>query len=255
MPNHLDFLLLLDDYTRDSPGACVSRGADMYEIAHKAGLVEWGNLLPATWAGELVHLGYLVHGPKGLGDRWPDVPGPAWTDREVQRYHDYRVTSTGREEADRMRRLQREAATEAVLGARFPVLVRPWMTDGQRHAITEPLMRLQSTLDGEQGSAAIGAAKELVEAACKITIERAGQTPAKGASLPALFKQAHAGMADAPGSPVGNGLAATVQRLAELRNSVGTGHGRASSSAVPSRDARIAASAGMAVAEFLLSAP
>ncbi len=254
MPNHLDFLLVLDDYTRNSPGACVSRGSDMHDIAHKAGLVEWSDLLPATWAGELVHLGYLIHGPKSAGDRWPDIPGPSWTDQEVRRYNDYRVTAAGREEADRMRRLQREATTDAALGARFPTLARPWMTEDQRRAITEPLLRLQNALDREQGPAAIGAAKELIEAACKITIERAGQTPSSGASLPTLFKQAHAATgADAPGSPLGNSLASTVQRLAELRNTVGTGHGRASSSDVPARDARIAASAAVAVSEFLLN--
>jgi Abortive infection C-terminus len=153
-----------------------------------------------------------------------------------------------------MRRLQREAATNAVLGARFPTLVRPWMTDGQRQAITEPLLRLQNAVDSKQNPSAIGEAKELVEAACKITIKRAGQTASSGAALPALFKQAHTATgADAPGSPLGNGLAPTVQRLAELRKAVGTGHGRASSSDVPARDARIAASAAVAVSEFLLN--
>jgi hypothetical protein len=36
-------------------------------------------------------------------------------------------------------------------------------------------MRLQAALDRKDHAATIGAAKELVEAACKITIERTGQ--------------------------------------------------------------------------------
>ncbi len=227
----------------------------MYDIAHNAGLVEWANRRPATWTGELVHLGYLNHGPASLGDRWPAVPGPMWGDREVQRYHDYRITPAGREEADRMRRLQRETTTDATLGIRLPTLIRPWMTDGQRRAIAEPLLRLQNALDKEQNPAAIGAAKELVEAACKVTIERSDQAVPNSANLPTLFKQAQAAIGvDTHGSPLGNSLTSTVQRLAELRNAVGTGHGRASSPDVPTRDARVAASAGAAVAEFLVSA-
>ena len=254
MAHHLDLLLVLDEHTRANPSGYVSRGADMYEIACRAGLVEWGDQWPATWTGELVHLGYLTHGPPNAGDRWPAIPGPMWGDRELQRYGDYRVTPTGREEADRMRRLRRETVTDAALGTSFPTLIRAWMSDGQRRAISEPLGRLREALDSERYSAAIGAAKELVEAACKVVIERTGKDAPNGASLPTLFKQAQASNGvDALGSSLGNSLASTVQRLAELRNTAGTGHGRASSPDVSARDARIAASAGAAVADFLLS--
>ena len=155
-----------------------------------------------------------------------------------------------------MRRLHRETATDAVLGTSFPTLVRAWMSEGQTRAISEPLIRLREALDNQRHPAAIGAAKELVEAACKVVIERAGQSASNGASLPTLYKQAHAAQGvDASGGSLGTSLTSTVQRLAELRNAVGTGHGRASSSDVPARDARIAASAGLAIAEFLLSSP
>ncbi|MGN6373575.1 MAG: abortive infection family protein [Solirubrobacteraceae bacterium] len=255
MANHLDLLLALDEYTRDSSSACLSNGMDVHHVAYEAGLVDWADdERTGKWTGELVHLEYLTHGPPDPSERSPEFPGSTWGGRELQRYGDYQVRSTGREEADRMRRLRREAATDAALGMGFPRLIRAWMSEGQRRAIAEPLSRLRETLDNEQYPAAIGAAKELVEAACKVVIERAGESSSKSASLPTLYKQAQATYrVDAPAVPVTKGLVSTVQRLAELRNAVGAGHGRASSPEVEARDGRIAASAGVAVAEFLLS--
>jgi hypothetical protein len=90
-------------------------------------------------------------------------------------------------------------------------------------------MRLQAALDRQDHAATIGAAKELVEAACKITIERTGQDVPERASLPALFKQAQLAVgygADGSGDPLARSLTTSVQSLAELRNAVGTGHGR-----------------------------
>jgi abortive infection Abi-like protein len=201
-------------------------------------------------------LEYLVHGASDPSDRSAEISGSRWGARELQRYGSYWVTKAGRDEADRMRRLLRETATDAALGAGFPRLMRAWMSERQRRAISEPLSRLRETLDNERYPAAIGAAKELVEAACKIVIERAGQSASKGASLPTLYKQAQAvRQATAPGGQVGNSLVSTVQRLAELRNAAGAGHGRASSPEVAACDGRIAASAGVAVVEFLLSYP
>lgn len=256
MTNYLDFLLILDAHTRDSSLGYVQRGYDMYGISTEAGLTSWGDHVVARWTGELVHHGYLDHGPASLGDRHPSIPGPSWNENELQRYDSYRVTPAGREEADRLRRHLREGATDTALGLRFPSLSRPWMTEVQQRAVLEPLTRLQAALDGDYHSAAIGAAKELVEAACKLNIERSGQEAPAAASLPTLFKQAsHAQDAEAEESesPLGRSLASVVQRLAELRNAVGAGHGHASPPQVSARDARLAASTGTAIAAFLLS--
>ena len=97
-------------------------------------------------------------------------------------------------------------------------------------------------------------AKDLVEAACKLTIERGGGTVPGGVGLPAVFKEAlRVGGRNDAGGDLGRSLAAAVQRLAELRNAVGSGYGRASQPAVGAREARLAASAACALALFILT--
>ncbi len=253
MPNYLDHLLAVDEFTRASSTGCVMGGYEMHTIAHAAGLLEPGNEAAANWTGVLVELGYLAHGPRSAGDRRPLVPGRMWGDSELQRFGDYRVTASGREEADRMRRLTREQRTDAALGLGFPNLTQSWMDDGQRRAILAPLAGLQVALDTGNNGAAIGAAKDLVEAACKIRIERAGGSFGRSDSLPTLFKATREATGiQAPGEEVAKSLAATVQRLAELRNAVGAGHGQASVPKLGEREARLAATTASGVAGFLL---
>lgn len=254
MANYLDFLLAVDAFTRDSSRGCVHQGYEMHVLAQDAGLATREQTLAAHWTGELVHGGYLTHGPGSLGDHRPVPYGPLWSDADLQRFSDFRLTPAGREEADRMRRLAREGRTDAALGSRTPKLVQPWMNSGQIAAITQPLDALQTALDRGRGSDAIGASKDLVEAACKIALERAGVSAPRGTSLPALFKQALAAQPEGdPGSSaVGRSMAATVQRLAELRNAAGAGHGHASLTEPPARYARLAASAAVGVADVLV---
>ena len=255
MPNHLDLLLAVDEVTRASQEGKVLSGFDMYSLAAGARLVEWGDLTPARWTGELVQLGYLTHGPRSPGDPRPIPPGAIWGDTELQRFDDFFVTPLGRDEADRMRRLERESATDASLGHQTASLVQPWMTDAQERAILGPLHALRVALDGEQHVAAVGAAKDLVEAACKVALEQAGSTISGKESLPALFKRATSdgGAEGDDAGLVGRSLASTVQRLAELRNVAGAGHGHASVLEMSGREARLAASAASGVADFVLT--
>ena len=127
------------------------------------------------------------------------------------------------------------------------------ISEAHRAALATPLTHLRSALDSQHHAAAVGAAKDLIEAACKVVLSHAGSTIPAGASLPTLFKQA-AGVADASasGGDLGRSLASTVQRLAELRNAVGAGHGRADQPAVTASDARLAATAACGLAVFLL---
>jgi hypothetical protein len=61
-----------------------------------------------------------------------------------------------------------------------------------------------------------------------------------------------AGRRDDAAGDVGRSLAATVQRLAELRNIAGSGHGRAEEPTVTVRDARLAGTAACGMALFVL---
>jgi len=136
----------------------------------------------------------------------------------------------------------------------LPGLLQASMTEPQRQAISVPIADMRSALDGERYSAAVGAAKDLAEAACKVAIERAGGTSPRGAKLPRLFKHTLDVTAiETAEGDVGRSLAATVQRLAELRNAVGSGHGRAAQPDVDGRRARLSATAACGIALFVLA--
>jgi hypothetical protein len=253
--NYLDHLLAVDEFVRTSAAGCVTSGYEMHNIARDAGLVQAGSAIAANWTGQLVELEYLIHGPKSAGDPRPLLPGRMWNDADLQRFNDYRITAKGREEADRLRRQLREGGTDAALGLRFPNLTPAWMDDGQRRAVLAPLRNLQAALDHGNHGAAVGAAKDLVEAACKIRIESGGGTFSRTDSLTTLFKAVReANGPQGPGEELARSLAATVQRLAELRNAVGAGHGQSSvPTELGAREARLAASAAAGVASFALA--
>jgi abortive infection Abi-like protein len=133
-------------------------------------------------------------------------------------------------------------------------LAQPWLSDAQKRALSDPLRRLHAALDAGKHVVAIGAAKDLGEAACRVAIERTGQAAPRGESLPALFKQAAATLpleVERDGV-LGHSIAATVQRLAGVRNAAGAGHGHASLPHVSARHARLAAAAASGISDFLL---
>lgn len=119
---------------------------DLLSIVQRHGLSDRAHEEAARWTDALVELGYLRHQPKSLGDSRPEIPGTSWDQGQVSRYHDYRLTSTGREEAERIRRRAREIGTDAALGSRLPALCQPWMTDSQTRAIAVPLAQLVAAL-------------------------------------------------------------------------------------------------------------
>ena len=254
MAKELDYLVVLDGHTRNSSLGCIPGWMELMSLAQP--LSERPHEDAARWTGTLVDLGYLRHQPRSAGDVRIEVPGTSWDQGQASRYHDYRLTSAGREEADRIRRRHRETETDAALGARLPALIQPWMDDSQRRAVTTPLAQLQAALDTRDDNAAIGAAKDLIESACRITLDRAGATAPSGTPLPSLFKLAVESAAQAnavSAMDLGRGLTAVVQRIAELRNAAGSGHGRASAPDIELRDARLAAASSTAVASYLLS--
>ena len=253
--NQYDFLLALDSHIRASPLGYVQQAHELHLIAQQAGLAVPGYTIAANWTGVLVHQGYVEHSPPGGGDRRPIPRGTLWGDADIQRFSDYRLTPTGREEAARLRREEREHATDVALGLGLPELAQPWMTDGQRRAVAEPLRAMRLALDEQHAASAIGAAKDLAEAACKVTLEHAGHVGSLSESLPSLYKRAFAAAERSPelNGRLGTRLSATVQALAELRNDAGGGHGRGSAIDIPMRHARLAAASGIAVACFILA--
>lgn len=97
-------------------------------------------------------------------------------------------------------------------------------------------------------------AQKTSEAACKVAIKLAGATPTPRADLIALAKEAQAARGDDQASPLSRSVVATVQRLAELRNEIGAGHGHSELPQGAHRAAMLAASSACAVAAYFLSA-
>lgn len=113
-------------------------------------------------------------------------------------------------------------------------------------------------------AAAIASSKEMVESACKIILDDYAIKYQSRDDLLDLYKKAAAALKlnaesvpdSAKGSQAAQGtlraLVTAVQRLAELRNELGLGHGRNRPSQALTRHARLAFNTASAVAEFLL---
>ena len=134
---------------------------------------------------------------------------------------------------------------------------------GDQRALRDHLDRIDRTITSDP-AAAISAAKELVESTCKVLLDALLVAYSNSDDLPALYKKvaetlrlnAEAVPDSAPGSKsaqkVLRTLSTTVQSLAELRNELGLGHGRAVPSPALERHARLSFNACVTVVEFLL---
>ena len=113
-------------------------------------------------------------------------------------------------------------------------------------------------------AAAIGSSKELVESVCKIILEDYGVEYTRRDDVPDLYRKVadtlNLSAESVPESARGSqsaqralrSLVTTIQSLAELRNELGLGHGRTSTSPALERHARLAFHEARAVGEFLL---
>ena len=135
-------------------------------------------------------------------------------------------------------------------------------------AIRENLSRLQRLLDDGDAAAAIGTAKDLIESTAKVVLIAEGEPVAKAEDLASLIKRTHAVLnlyapdtahadpaVEAAVKKIRGGLQAVALGVVDLRNAVGTGHGRSSPS--PSGladDARLAADAAAAWIRSILAA-
>ena len=130
-------------------------------------------------------------------------------------------------------------------------------------AIRDHLSRIERGLARDPAEA-IASSKEMVETICKLILDDYGIAYAPRAEVLDLYKlvasalrlNAEAVPDSAKGSQAAQKtlrtLVTTIQSLAELRNELGLGHGRAKRSPALSRHGRLAFNAAVAVVEFLL---
>jgi Abortive infection C-terminus len=250
-PNYLDFLVVLDDHLRKSNLGYVTYGTDLLALATDAGLAKSGDGTPVQWVGRLIHDEYVAHGPQGAGDPRPLPQGLMWSHDELSRVSDYRITPRGREEADRVRRQVREDRTDEILA--LTGLTLGALTDAQRRAVELPLRSLRTALDTERHAEAVGSAKDLAEAMCKLAAAVGSQEVPASASVSSLVKLAVTGRPAVGGEDVARRLGGVLDALGALRNERGSGHGRAEQEVVSGLSAALAASAACAIARFVLS--
>lgn len=110
----------------------------------------------------------------------------------------------------------------------------------------------------------IGASKELVESVCKLVLDDYGVNYDRNDDFPSLYKKTAKALAidrgSVPKSAKGSAsakkvlqnLSTVVRSMSELRNLLGTGHGRSERSPAAERHARLAFNAARTLAEFLL---
>lgn len=141
------------------------------------------------------------------------------------------------------------------------------LTDYHRLADPEVVEQYLTRMDESVSSdpdEAIGNAKELVESVCKLVLEDAGEDPSRYHDLPSLYKatakELQISTDSVPNSAKGSAashqvlrsLASAVQGMAELRNELGTGHGKTRKSPATPRHARLATGSARTLSVFLL---
>ncbi|UBQ01880.1 abortive infection family protein [Curtobacterium sp. TXMA1] len=128
--------------------------------------------------------------------------------------------------------------------------------------LNDHLTRLRRDLDADP-AAAIAHCKELLESQCKLVLEALRVESSDREDLPKLYRKTAEALgihaAAVPGDNRASdairgmlrSLAALVQNVAEARNAMGTGHGRATPSRAEPRHARLVFNATVAVAEYI----
>lgn len=128
--------------------------------------------------------------------------------------------------------------------------------------LADQLRRLRRDLESDP-AAAIGHCKELLESQCKLVLDALGEQYSDRDDLPALYGKASRALGihgeAVPGSSraseaartILRGLATITKSISEMRNAIGTGHGRGTTSPAENRHARLAFNATVAIAEFV----
>jgi hypothetical protein len=152
------------------------------------------------------------------------------------------------------------APTNGIRNPAEVTIAPPDYRDGA--VLNEHLTRLRRDLDADP-PAAIAHCKELLESQCKLILNSLQVEYSEREDLPKLYRKTsevlgiHAGAVpgDIRASEAIRGmlrsLSSLVQNVAEARNAMGTGHGRAAQSGAQPRHARLAFNATVTIAEYI----
>jgi hypothetical protein len=257
-PTPLAILELIDRLNRDPNGRhALDGGWDLYQAALADNVAPPGDAdSVARCVGELVDDELVTYRSSAKPGGHPPR-GVMWGSRELQEHLGYRPTPEGQSAASLYRQEQRSADARAVLDGHVMVDRHRWLKPDARNALVDQVQALEEMLLSRP-AAAVGSAKDLVEAASKVVLEADGNAVRRREELPSLFRRAveAAGSSEAqvPGArTLTRSMVAAAQGLAEMRNQVGTGHGQSQRSAADERHARLAAGLAATLTEYLLA--
>lgn len=136
-----------------------------------------------------------------------------------------------------------------------------WLPEEAQEAVRAGVERINRSLDALDVAATIGFAKELAEAVSKATIDTLGGSYGSRTTLRALAGEAlrvvgthPSGLQDRPVTrDIAGALVTLVDRLAELRNSDGTGHGRGRETPLELSHSVLAADSALGYCRWILA--
>lgn len=165
---------------------------------------------------------------------------------------------------DRLRRDGFERRPDGAIRPTTAVMLAPLPTaQVDEDVLREHLARLERGLEDDP-AVVIGSSKELIESVCKLVLQRLAIEYDETDDVPALVKTTLKALklhpeALAPTAPAGEAvkrilgsLASMAVGVAELRNKIGTGHGRGVSFKLSARHAHLAAGAATTFTRLLL---
>ncbi len=140
--------------------------------------------------------------------------------------------------------------------------VPPELDEEHRAAISAHAERLDAARERKDLSDAVGCAKELAESVARVVLEVRGDVQSDSSDFTSIITAAHRAVERQPGEGLAGSDEAVrkmaqsakglVTELAQLRNAVGTGHGRANLPPVVEEQARTATDATIVWARWML---
>ena len=144
----------------------------------------------------------------------------------------------------------------------YEINVPPELDEEHRAAISAHTERLDAARDSEDLSGVVGCAKELAESIARVVLDVRGQVLSDSSDYMSVITAAHRAVGRQPGEGLAGSDEAVmkmaqsakglVTKLAQLRNAVGTGHGRARLPSVVEEQARVATDATIVWARWML---